>query len=112
MNQAQREGIELRQSYVRVGKETFFQHARYARAQQYRRARRQAGKLRTFLGRVIRDIDRKAVDPSVELQDLLRESHKLYRQKRHDKHKLYSIHAPEVECIGTGKAHKLLRVRV
>lgn len=104
--QARREGIELRQSYVRVGKQTFFQHARYARAQQFRRARRQANKLRTFLGRVVRDIERKATSPSEELQDLLKKGHKLYQQQRKDKNKLYSVHAPEVECIAKGKAHK------
>jgi IS5 family transposase len=27
-------------------------------------------------------------------------------QKRHDKNKIYSIRAPEVECISKGKAHK------
>ncbi len=27
-------------------------------------------------------------------------------QKRDDKNKLYSLHAPEVECIAKGKAHK------
>lgn len=27
-------------------------------------------------------------------------------QKRNDREKLYSIHAPEVECISKGKSHK------
>ena len=31
---------------------------------------------------------------------------RLHLQKRHDKGKLYSVHAPEVECISKGKAHK------
>ena len=30
----------------------------------------------------------------------------MYRQKRDDKGKLYSIHGPEVECIAKGKARK------
>ncbi len=30
----------------------------------------------------------------------------LLRQRRDSKKKIYSIHAPEVECIGKGKAHK------
>ena len=33
-------------------------------------------------------------------------SERLLAQKREDKHKLYSVHAPEVECIAKGKAHK------
>ncbi|MCH8955546.1 hypothetical protein IIA28_09590 [candidate division KSB1 bacterium] len=35
---------------------------------------------------------------------------RLLLQKRHDKNKLYSIHAPEVECISKGKAHKRYEV--
>jgi IS5 family transposase len=31
---------------------------------------------------------------------------RLLKQQRHDKRKLYSIHAPEVECIAKGKVHK------
>lgn len=31
---------------------------------------------------------------------------RLLTQQRQDKNKLYSLHAPEVECIGKGKAHK------
>ena len=30
----------------------------------------------------------------------------LLNQKRHTKNKLYSVHAPETECISKGKAHK------
>ena len=37
---------------------------------------------------------------------LLALARRLYRQKRHDKGKFYSVHAPEVECISKGKAHK------
>jgi IS5 family transposase len=33
-------------------------------------------------------------------------SHRLLAQRRHDKNKLYSIHAPEVVCISKGKSHK------
>jgi IS5 family transposase len=31
---------------------------------------------------------------------------RLLAKQRHDKNKLYSLHAPEVECIAKGKAHK------
>jgi len=31
---------------------------------------------------------------------------RLLTQKKQDKNKLYSLHAPEVECISKGKAHK------
>ncbi len=31
---------------------------------------------------------------------------RIHTQRPKDKHKLYALHAPEVECIGKGKAHQ------
>jgi IS5 family transposase len=52
-------GVELRQSYTRVGKFALIQHQRSAHAKQFKRAKRALRKLKTYLGRVIRDIARK-----------------------------------------------------
>ena len=71
-----------------------------------KRARQCVNKLRTYLGRVIRDIERKELKPDEELKELLEISKRIYDQKRKDKNKIYSVHAPEVECIAKGKAHK------
>lgn len=103
---ARREGVALRQSYVRVGKRLLAQQSRYAHAKQWRRARRCTRRLRTILGRVIRDIERKLPDPGEETGDLLALARRLHVQERRDKGKLYSVHAPEVECISKGKAHR------
>lgn len=103
---AKQEGVRLRQSYVRVGKRLLTQQSRYVSARQFRRARRCTTKLRTILGRVTRDIERKSEKPSAETEELLALANRLYLQERHDKGKLYSVHAPEVECIAKGKAHK------
>ncbi|MGH3086395.1 MAG: IS5 family transposase, partial [Rubrobacteraceae bacterium] len=103
---ARREGVALRQSYARVGKRLLAQQSRYAHAKQWRRARRCARKLRTILGRVIRDIERKSLDGGEEMGDLPALAKRLHVQERRDKGKLYSVHAPEVECISKGKAHK------
>jgi hypothetical protein len=56
---AARHGVDLRQSYVRVGKYALIKHQRYAHAKQFKRANRSLRKLRTYLGRVIRDIARR-----------------------------------------------------
>ena len=56
---AKKLGVELRQSYARVGKFALIQHQRYAHAKQFKRANRALRKLKTYLGRVIRDIARK-----------------------------------------------------
>ncbi|GAB4422623.1 MAG: hypothetical protein OHK0056_33360 [Bacteriovoracaceae bacterium] len=46
------------------------------------------------------------IDPDTKTIDILEKANILFNQKRKDKNKLYSIHAPEVECIQKGKAHK------
>lgn len=79
---------------------------RYAHARQMKRANRERKSIRTYLGRVIRDIKRKIPNPDAELQQLLEMAQRVYEQKRNDKNKLYSLWAPEVECISKGKAHK------
>lgn len=71
-----------------------------------KRARGQTRRLKTYLGRVIRDIERKAVDPDSGLVTLIHQAKRIHTQQRHDKDKLYSMHAPEVKCIAKGKAHK------
>jgi transposase, IS5 family len=103
---AKREGVALRQTYVRVGKGLLARQSRYAHAKQWRRARRCTRRLRTILGRVIRDIERKLPNPSADTEELLALARRLHLQERRDKGKLYSVHAPEVECISKGKAHK------
>lgn len=99
-------GIKLRQSYVRRGKEALMRQSRYAHAKQYRRAARETRQLKTFLGRVYRDISRKAVEFDPELRHYLYLADRLLKQEKQSRNKLYSIHAPEVECISKGKAHK------
>ncbi len=103
---AKQRGIELRQSYERVGKKALARQGRYRHARQMKRAQRETKKLKTYLGRVSRDIQRKAATPDEALQKQLELAQRLLKQQRHDKGKLYSIHAPEVECIAKGKAHK------
>src|SRR6266702_2346267 len=107
---AQRTGIGLRQSYARVGKFALIQHQRYAHAKQFKRANRALRTLKTYLGRVIRDIARK-IDGDHGLEGrfahLLSLARRVREQQRGQRGaKVYSLHAPEVECIGKGKAHK------
>jgi len=107
---AKRLGVELRQSYRRVGKFALIQHQRYAHAKQFKRANRALRTLKTYLGRVIRDIARK-IDGDHRLEASFAGLLGLARQVRSQERgqrgpKVYSLHAPEVECIGKGKPHK------
>ena len=109
---AKRQGIELRQSYERIGKAAFVRSQRYAHARQINRAAAQTRKLRNCLGRIIRDIERKMhTDESTpsRMTRLLQVASRIHTQPRKrsqgDPPKLYSVHAPEVQCIAKGKAH-------
>ncbi|MBT1517020.1 IS5 family transposase [Bradyrhizobium sp. SRL28] len=107
---AKKLGVGLRQSYTRVGKFELIRHQRYAHAKQFKRANRALRKLKTYLGRVIRDIARKIDgDPGLEaaFAHLLSLARRVRAQERGQRGpKVYSLHAPEVECIGKGKPHK------
>jgi transposase, IS5 family len=107
---AKKLGVGLRQSYARVGKFALIQHQRYAHAKQFKRANKALRTLKTYLGRVIRDIARKTEgDPRLEaaFAHLLSLARRVRAQERGQRGpKVYSLHAPEVECIGKGKAHK------
>ena len=105
---ARRSGVPLRQSYVRLAKRAAVMVGRYTHAHQFNRARRALKFLRTRLGRVIRDINRK-IDGRPELEARFGRLLDLALKVRHQDHrqrgpKVYSLHAPEVECIGKGKA--------
>jgi len=98
-------GIRLRQSYARVGPAAEQRAGRYAHARQYRRMHKAIRQLRTWLGRVIRDVERKAPGEMPQaLADKLAIARRLHAQRRDSKNKLYALHAPEVECIAKGKA--------
>ena len=109
---SKRAGIKLRQSYARVGKLALIKHQRYAHAKQFKRANRALRTLRTYLRRVIRDIARKIGEDGSMLSEsallrMLALARRVLDQKQHQRGpKVYSLHAPEVECIGKGKAHR------
>jgi IS5 family transposase len=105
-NAAKRRGVKLRQTYLRVSKRMAAQVGRYAHAKQFKRMRRGLKTMRTWLGRVIRDIRRRVPEPDASLWSLLTLCERLHAQQPTDSNKLYSLHEPEVKCISKGKAHK------
>ena len=107
---AKKHGLVLRQSYERVGKYALIKHQRYAHAKQFKRANRALRTLRTYLGRVTRDIVRRikgdaALEEAFGLPLMLARRVREQRKSQRGP-KVYSLHAPEVECIGKGKAHR------
>jgi transposase, IS5 family len=104
---ADKHGVKLRQSYLRVAKRAALMAGRYAHAKQFNRHRRELRLLRVRLGRIIRDIGRKIRGSELEAvfhEPLARARQIRSQEQRQRGYKVYSFHAPEVECIGKGKA--------
>jgi IS5 family transposase len=102
-------GLKLRQTYSRKGKHAALNAGKYAHAKQFKRMRKEVKKLKNYLGRVVRDVERKIVgscDLQAHFSNLLSMSDRLLTQERKSSNKLYSLHAPETYCIAKGKAGK------
>jgi IS5 family transposase len=122
-------GIALKQTFAAEGKELRHKAGGYAHAKQFKRLKKVVKRQRTILGVVLREVQRK-LDAQAQaiatggapqgepagatagatalgaLKTLLERAERIRSQQRHDKNKLYALHAPEVECIGKGKARK------
>lgn len=110
---ARRAGIALKQTFSKEGKALRRKAGGYAHAKQFKRLRRTVKRQRTILGIVLREVQRKlptatslSADELSHLNTLLDRAERIRTQQRKDKDKLYALHAPEVECIGKGKARK------
>ncbi|MGA8863962.1 MAG: IS5 family transposase [Gallionella sp.] len=112
---AKRAGIQLKQTFAKEGRELRRRAGGYAHARQFRRMKKVLKRQRTILGIVIRAVQRKSRVPGFvvehpkalsDLWVLLERAERIRTQQRHDKNKLYALHAPEVECLGKGKARK------
>ena len=98
--------FKLRQSYVRLGKRALVNQGRYGAARHLKRARRETRKLRTSVGRVRRNVERGKLKLSEKQEQLVNVTRRIFTQQRTDHGKVYSVHAPEVECIAKGKVAK------
>lgn len=104
---AKKHDIKLRQSFLRVGRQAKRDVSRLIHGRGHKQAMRWVRKLRTWLGRLDRDIGRKIADDKVleaAFADTRQKVARILAQKAGDDHKLYAFHAPEVECIAKGKA--------
>ncbi len=106
-------GIDLKQTFAKEGKDLSRKAGRYAHARQFKRMRRAIKRQRTIVGRLQREVDRKAsaLGTAVRqaLGETLNKARRIVAQSGQRKAvdgqpKLYAWHAPEVDCISKGKA--------
>lgn len=101
---ADKEGIELRQSYTRTLRKLLMDQRFRNHPKNKGRARKADKKIKTIAGRLVRELDRK-VAPGL-YQDTLVLFKKVLAQKKMDSNKIYSLHEPHTQCISKGKEHK------
>jgi IS5 family transposase len=106
-------GIGLKQTFAKEGPYLSRKAARYAHARQFKRMKRAIKRQRTIVGRLQREIDRKASAIGAAVRQALGQTldkaarivaQSGQRKAVNGQRKLYAWHAPEVECISKGKA--------
>jgi len=104
---AQQEGIVLRQTYTRTLKQLLIDQRFHSHPKRRKKARAALRKIKTIAGRQVRDIQRQFSPSQQEkYKELFIILNKILAQQKGDKHKVYSIHEPEVNCIAKGKEAK------
>jgi IS5 family transposase len=104
---AEKENIELRQTYTRTVKKLSYDQRFRNHPKNYGKARKADKKIKTIAGRLVRDVERKLpADLLANYFPSLSIFKKVLSQKRNDTQKIYSLHEPHVQCISKGKEHK------
>lgn len=101
---ADKEGLELRQSYRRTLKRLSLDQRFRNHPKNGRKARRADRKVKTIAGRLVRELVRKLAPDQYAVELALFQ--RVLDQQRQDKNKIYSLHGPDVKCISKGKEHK------
>jgi IS5 family transposase len=108
-------GIDLKQTFAKEGRDLARKAGRYAHARQWGRMKRVIKRQRTIVGRLQREVDRKAgaIGAAVRqaLAETLNKARRIVDQSGQRKAvdgqpKLYAWHASEVDCISKGKARQ------
>jgi IS5 family transposase len=104
---AKKEGIKLRQSYVRTIPQLMIDQRFREHPKRRKKARQAARSIHTIAGRMVRDVERKL--PAHRQTDYFHDLlifNMILQQQQSDSNKIYSIHEPHVRCIAKGKEAK------
>ncbi len=102
---SEKEGLPVRQSYSRTLKKLSVDQRFRNHPKNHRKARKADRKVKTIAGRLVREVERN-LEPNSEYHTELELFKSVLNQKKDDKHKVYSLHEPDVECISKGKEAK------
>jgi len=104
---AEKENIELRQSYTQTVKKLSIVQRMKRKKGGNAIARKASKKIKTIAGRLTREMERKLTPQSLQKWGSdLQLFQKVLSQKKEDSNKIYSLHEPQVKCFSKGKEHK------
>lgn len=104
---AEKEDVKLRQSYRRITKKLVLAQRFRNHPKNYKKATQAVRKLKTIAGRLIRDLKRKlSTDAHSRHHAQFKIFERVLDQEKNSSNKVYSLHEPQVYCIGKGKDHK------
>ena len=101
----EKEKLPIRQTYTRTLKRLSIDQRFRNHPRNRVKARKADKKIKTIAGRLVRELERNLPNNS-RYQALLDLFKQILSQTKKSKHKIYSIHEPEVCCISKGKEHK------
>ena len=97
--------LPFRQSYTFVLKRIYRDQRFRNHPKNRKKALKADKKLRTIAGRLVRELKRN-LGENTRYTGLIERFEAILSQGRNSRKKIYSIHEPEVQCIGKGKEHK------
>ena len=97
--------LPFRQSYTFVLKRIYRDQRFRNHPKNRKKALTADKKLRTIAGRLVRELKRN-LGENTRYTGLIERFEAILSQRRNSRKKIYSIHEPEVQCIGKGKEHK------
>lgn len=104
---AKRHGIKQRRTFVKEVRELRLASRHFRHVKRRAKAKKALKRLRTIAGILLRELQRKLPDTVLKQEA---ERFELYEQvlsqQPKDKDKVYSLHEPDVYCVGKGKDHK------
>ena len=108
VRESKREGVKLKRTYVRTVPSLQRASWQFARSRKFKKAAACTKKVKTILGRLIREITAKQLNRQADtpISQVLEMAQRVFEQKRKDTNKLYSYFEPETACIAKGKSDK------
>ncbi len=104
---AKEHNVKQRRTYVKEVKNLRHACRNFSHPRRRKNAKKALKRLRTIAHKLIRELNRKLPENVINQQSANFELYeKVLNQQPKDKNKIYSLHEPNVYCVGKGKDHK------